>query len=73
LRKPLQSFGPFTLTNSSCTKAARVLDVSGLPNSHVAGVAVASSAFKGVESTANVLNHVDNVEFTNVTVNGKPV
>ena len=29
--------------------------------------------FTGVGSTSNVFNHVDNVKFTNVTVNGKPV
>jgi hypothetical protein len=34
---------------------------------------VRSSSFSGVGSTSNVLKYVDNVKFTDVTVNGKPV
>ncbi|SMD24409.1 Polygalacturonase [Kibdelosporangium aridum] len=67
------AFGPFTVTNSSCTKAARVFDVSGLPNAHVKGLVAADCKFTGVANTGNILNNVDGRKFTNVTVNGKPI
>ncbi|GLZ33363.1 endopolygalacturonase [Lentzea sp. NBRC 105346] len=66
-------FGPFTLSNSSCTKASKVLDVSGLSNSHVKGLALSNCKFTGVGSTSNTVKNVDGLKFTNVTVNGKPV
>ncbi|MCE7006489.1 glycoside hydrolase family 28 protein [Kibdelosporangium philippinense] len=67
------AFGPFSITNSSCRKAARVFDVSGLPNAHVKGLIAADCKFTGVANTANILNNVDGRKFTNVTVNGKPI
>jgi polygalacturonase len=67
------AFGPFTITNSSCTKAARVFDVSGLSNAHVKGLIASDCKFTGVADTSNVLNNVDDRKFTNVTVNGKPI
>jgi polygalacturonase len=67
------AFGPFTIGNSSCTKAGRVFDVSGLPNAHIKGMVVANCQFSGVSNTANILNNVDGREFTNVTLNGKPI
>jgi polygalacturonase len=67
------TFGPFTITNSSCTKADRVFDVSGLSNSHIKGLVATDCKFTGVTNTSNILNFVDDRKFTNVTVNGKPI
>lgn len=67
-------FGPFTITNSSCTRAGqRVLDVSGLPESHIRGLVLRDCAFDGVTNTENILNYVDGLSLTRVTVNGQPV
>ena len=65
------AFGPFAITNSSCTKAPKVFDVSGLSIDHVKGLTVQNCAFTGVADTTNTLSDVDGVKFTNVTVNGK--
>jgi polygalacturonase len=67
------AFGPFTISNSSCTKAARVFDVSGLPNAHIKGLEARDCTFSGVSNTSNILNNVDGRKFSNVTVNGKPI
>jgi polygalacturonase len=70
----LPRFGPFAITNSSCTRAGqRVLDVSGLSDSHVRGLALRDCRFDGVANTANVLNYVDDLSLVDVTVNGQPV
>jgi hypothetical protein len=67
------AFGPFTITNSSCTKAPRVFDVSGLSSDHVKGLTARDCAFNGVGNTSNTISNVDNVSFTNVKINGKTV
>jgi polygalacturonase len=67
------AFGPITISNSSCTKADRVFDVSGLSNSHINGLVASDSKFAGVANTSNILNNVDGRKFTNVTINGKPI
>jgi polygalacturonase len=67
------TFGPFSITNSGCSKAPRVFDVSGLSNDHVKGLTVTNCKFNGVENTSNKISNVDNVKFTNVTINGKSV
>ncbi|TCO62616.1 glycoside hydrolase family 28 protein [Actinocrispum wychmicini] len=67
------AFGPFTISNSSCTRADRVFDVSGLADSHIKGLVATDCRFAGVANTANILNNVDGRRFTNVTVNGKPI
>lgn len=67
------AFGPFTISNSSCTRADSVFDVSGLANSHIKGLVATDCRFTGVANTANILNNVDGRRFTNVTVNGKPI
>jgi len=66
-------FGPFYVSNSSCTKASKVLDVSGLAQEHVKGLEVRDSRFAGVGSTTNTVKNVDGLKFTNVTANGKPM
>src|SRR2546423_1474919 len=66
-------WGPFSITNSGCTSAPKVFDVSGLSNAHVKGFTVTNCAFKGVGSTSNTFSNVDNRVFTNVTINGKKV
>ena len=58
---------------SSTKIAGKTFDVSGLPNAHVHGLAVANSTFNGVSDTSNTLKYVDNARFTNVTVNGRPI
>ena len=67
------AFGPFTITNSSCTSAPKVFDVSGLSNAHINGFTVKNCAFKGVANTGNTFKNVDGRSFTNVTINGKTV
>jgi polygalacturonase len=67
-------FGPFTITNSSCTRAGRkAFDVSGLGNSHVRGFTVQNCDFRGVSDTSNRWSNVDDVRFTNVKINGRTV
>jgi polygalacturonase len=67
------AFGPFTITNSSCTKAPLVFNVSGLSNDHVKGFTVSDCAFKGVSNATDKWSNVDGIKFTNVTINGKAV
>ncbi len=67
------AFGPFTITNSSCTKAPLVFDVSGLSSDHVKGLVVQNCAFKGVDTATDKISNVDGLSFTNVTINGKKV
>ena len=67
------AFGPFSITNSSCTKTPKVFDVSGLSSDHVKGFTVKNCAFKGVASTSDTWSNVDGRSFTNVTINGKAV
>jgi polygalacturonase len=67
------AFGPFSITNSGCTSAPNVFNVSGLSSSHVNGFTVKNCAFKGVASTSNTLSNIDGRSFTNVTINGKTV
>ena len=66
-------WGPIALTNCSSTKVPKVLDVSGLSNSHVKGFVVKNSAFKGVGNTSDTISNVDGLSFSNVTYNGKSV
>jgi polygalacturonase len=67
-------FGPFSITNSSCTRAGRkAFDVSGLSNSHVRGLTVRDCDFRSVSDTSNTLRYVDNLTFTNVKINGRVV
>jgi polygalacturonase len=67
------SFGPFRISNSSCTKAPLVFDVSGLSNDHVKGFTVTNCSFNGVTTTTNKWSNVDGRVFTNVKINGKTV
>jgi polygalacturonase len=65
-------FGPFAITNSSCTRAGRsALNVSGLSNSHIRGLTLRDCVFNGVVDTGDTLTFVDNQSFTNVWVNGQ--
>jgi polygalacturonase len=67
-------FGPFTITNSSCTRAGRkAFDVSGLSGSHVRGLTVRDCDFRNVSDTGLTLRFVDSINFTNVKINGKVV
>lgn len=62
-----------TITNSSCTRAARVFDVRGLSTSHVHGFVVRDCDFRGVTDPANVFRYIDGRRFTNVKINGSVV
>ncbi len=67
-------FGPFTLTNSSITKAGRAaFDVTGLSNDHIKGFTVKNFTATGVANTTNTLKYIDGLSFTNVKINGKTV
>jgi hypothetical protein len=66
-------FGPFTVTNSSCTDAPIVFDVSGLSSDHVKGLTVRDSSFSGVDNATDKISNVDGLSFTNVKINGKTV
>jgi polygalacturonase len=67
------TFGPFSITNSTCTSAPKVFDVSGLSDQHVKGFVVKDCSFSGVDSTSNTFKNVDGRTFTNVKINGKVV
>ena len=67
------AFGPFTITNSSCTSAPLLFDVNGLPDDHINGLTVKNCTFTAVANTTNKISNVDHLAFTNVTVNGTPV
>jgi len=66
-------FGPFTVSNSGCSKAPLVFDVSGLSSDHVKGLTVTNCKFNGVSNATDKISNTDNVKFTNVTINGKSV
>jgi hypothetical protein len=67
------SWGPFSITNSGCTSAPKVFDVSGLSNAPVQGFVVKNCTFNGVASTSNTFKNVTGRSFTNVKINGKTV
>jgi polygalacturonase len=67
------SWGPFSITNSGCTSAPKVFDVSGLSNAKVNGFVVKNCTFNGVGSTSNTFKNVTGRVFTNVKINGKTV
>ncbi len=67
------AFGPFRISNSSCTSAPILFDVNGLDTDHIAGFAVRDSTFAGVANPVNRIGDVDGLSFTNVTVNGVPL
>jgi polygalacturonase len=67
------AWGPFSITNSSCTKTPKVFDVSGLSDDHVKGFTVNNCTFNGVSNTTNTWKNVDGRSFTNVKINGKTV
>ncbi len=67
------AFGPFTITNSSCTSAPLVFDVNGLQTDHVAGFTARDCAFNGVADPTQHIGDVDGLGFDNVTVNGVPL
>jgi polygalacturonase len=66
-------FGPFRISNSSCTKTPLVFDVSGLSSEHIHGFTVTNCTFNGVTTTTNKWSNVDGRVFTNVKINGKTV
>ncbi|MGO1054618.1 glycoside hydrolase family 28 protein [Crossiella sp. CA198] len=66
-------FGPFRLTNCGSTKAASVLNVAGLAESHVNGLELIDCKFTGVAGTGNTIKYVDGLKLTGSTVNGKPM
>jgi len=64
-------FGPFSITNSSCTRAGRkAFDVSGLASSPVRGFTVRDCDFRGVADTSNTWQHVNGLVLVNVKING---
>ncbi len=67
------AFGPFRVSNSSCTSAPLLFDVNGLDTDHIAGLDVRDCTFTGVANPVNRIGNVDGLSFTNVTVNGVPV
>ncbi|MBP2474449.1 polygalacturonase [Crossiella equi] len=67
------SFADLRLTRCSSTKAARVLDVSGLAQAKVRGLLLRDCRFEGVANNENVLRHVEGARFERSTVNGKPL
>jgi polygalacturonase len=67
------AFGPITVSNSSCTSAPIVFDVSGLSSDHVKGLTVRNSSFNGVDNGTDKISNVDGLSFTNVKINGKTV
>jgi polygalacturonase len=66
-------FGPFTISNSGCTKAAQAFNINGLSSPHIKGFVVRDSSFNGVSNTGNTLKNIDGLSFTNVKINGKTV
>jgi polygalacturonase len=67
------AFGPFTITNSSCTAAPILFDVNGLPTDPVSGFAVRHCAFDGVVTTTNRISNVTDLTVADVTVDGQPL
>jgi polygalacturonase len=68
------AFGPFTITNSSLTKAGQMaFNVTGLSNDHVKGFTVKDCTFTGISNATNTIKNVDGLSFTNVKINGKTV
>jgi polygalacturonase len=68
------AFGPFTITNSTLSKAGQnAFNVTGLSSDHVKGLTVKNCTFTGVKNASNTIKNVDNVSFTNVKINGKVV
>jgi polygalacturonase len=66
-------FGPLAISNSSCTDAPLVFDVSGLSSDHVKGLVVTNCSFNGVDNATDKISNVDGLSFTNVKINGKTV
>jgi polygalacturonase len=67
-------FGPFTITNSTLSKAGQnAFNVTGLSSDHVKGLTVKDCTFTGIKNAGNTIKNVDGVSFSNVKINGKVV
>jgi polygalacturonase len=62
-----------TVDNMVLDGAKRAFWFNGLDTDHIRHVEVRNSRFTGVTDPANTINFVDDLTFTNVTVNGNPV
>ena len=65
--------GPFNLSNYIADTAPIVLDVHGLSNDKIGPFNLSNSTFTHIANPVNSISDVTAVNFTNVTINGKPV
>jgi polygalacturonase len=62
-----------TVDKMTAKGAPYALDLDGLSASHIKRVAISNSTFTGIETGGNRIRNADQVTFSNVTINGKPV
>jgi polygalacturonase len=65
-------FGDIELSNCTADHTPYALHITGLANSHIAGLAVRDSTFTHVEHD-NIITNVDDVQLTNVRLDGRVV
>jgi polygalacturonase len=67
----LPQFGGWTITNCQADHTPYAFKMTGLANDHINGLTVKNCTFTNI-GNADLLKNVDNISFTNVTLNGKP-
>jgi polygalacturonase len=62
-----------TVDGMTINGAPYAVKLNGLAESHVKHVHISNSTFANMDSAGNSIKNADDVTFTNVTINGKPV
>lgn len=65
--------GPFNLSNFVVDTAPIALDVHGLPGDNTGTFNLSNCTFTHIANPASNISHVTKVNYTHVTINGKPV
>ena len=64
---------PFNLSNFVVDTAPIALDVHGLPGDNTGTFNLSNCTFTHIANPANNISNVTKVNYTHVTINGKPV
>jgi polygalacturonase len=67
----LPQFGNWNITNCTADHTPYAFKMTGLSKDHIKGLTVKDCTFTNI-GNPDLLSNVDNVSFTNVTLNGKP-
>jgi polygalacturonase len=67
------SFQDITITNSTGNKAPYAFRMTALSNDHLDTVTATNLTFTNIDHGTDIMTNIDDITFTNVTINGKKV